>query len=254
MLKFSANLSVLFTEMPFMARFKAAKENGFEAVEIQFPYQFTPEKIKQALNENDLKLVLFNVDADKLLEGSEGLAAVPEKQAQFAQALEQTCRYAELLQPNVINVLAGRCFDEHKKSLYLNTFQQNLQRALDAFSPLGIKTVFEAINTYDMPQFLVHNSQQMLEILSQINHPDLLMQYDIYHMYRMGDNCADFIQQHAAKIGHLQFADAPLRGEPNTGDIDFKTLFSAIESSNYQGWLGAEYKPTTTTLESFSWR
>ena len=254
MLNFSANLSVLFTELPFMQRFKAAKENGFDAVEIQFPYQFTPKQIKQALDENALKLVLFNINVDKLLQGSEGLAAVPEKKTEFKQALEQACRYAELLHPKVINVLAGRCFDNSKKSLYLDTFQHSLHLALEAFSPLRIKTVFEAINTYDMPQFLIHNSTQMLEILTQINHPDLLMQYDIYHMTRMGDDCANFIQQHATKIGHLQFADTPLRGEPNTGEIDFKSLFVAIDSSNYQGWLGAEYNPTTTTLESLGWR
>lgn len=244
---------MLFKEVELIDRFKMAKEAGFNAVEIQFPYSLSPEQIQQALNEHSLKLVLFNVDADDLLQGGEGLAAVPEKQAQFKRAVEQTVAYAEILKPKVINVLAGRCFDDSQTALYLETFKENLRYALKAFSPLGIKTVFEAINTIDMPQFIVNNSEQMRAIQQEINHPDLLMQYDIYHMYKMGEDCATIIQQYVDKIGHIQFADAPNRGQPSTGEIDFKSLFLSIEQSNYQGWIGAEYNPTGTTLESLAW-
>ena len=253
MLKFTANLSLLFTEVELEKRFQAAKSCGFNAVEIQFPYTLPATQIQQSLQEQNLKLILFNVDADDLLNGGEGLAAVPEKESQFKQAVEQTVRYAEILKPQVINVLPGRCLDDTKKTLYLETFKKNLQYALSAFSPLGIKTVFEAINIYDMPQFIVHNSEQMQIILQELNHPDLFMQYDIYHMQRMGENCAEMILQNADKIGHIQFADVPGRGQPGSGEIDFKQLFSTIEHSNYQGWIGAEYKPTGTTENSLAW-
>jgi len=253
MLKFTANISMLFTEFDLMNRFKAAKDCGFDAVEIQFPYTLPAEQIKQALDENQLKLVLFNVNADDLLQGGEGLAAVPEKQQQFQQALQQCQSYAEILEPEVINILPGRCQNPRRYSEYLETFIKNLPIAADTFSPLGIKTVFEAINTDDMPGFLVNSGPQMLEIIEKINHPMLYLQYDIYHMHKMNENIVEFIRQYSHKIGHIQFADNPGRGQPGTGEIDFKTVFKSIQQSQYSGWVGAEYKPSGHSDMSLSW-
>lgn len=253
MLNFTANLSLLFTEVDLINRFKAAKQNGFDAVEIQFPYSLSAETLKNVMEEQQLKLVLFNVDADDLLHGGEGLACVPEKQNQFRQAVVQTLEYAKLLKPEAINILPGRCFNEKRKQDYLKTFKENLYFSVEAFSPLGIKTVFEAINSHDMPGFIIHNGQQMLDILSQLKLPRLFMQYDIYHMQMMGNKPDEFITRHADKIGHIQFADCPGRGQPGTGQINFERIFSAIEKSSYSGWVGAEYKPVGTTAESLGW-
>ena len=253
MLNFSANLSLLFTEVDLIDRFKAAKNAGFKAVEIQFPYSLSAEIIKNTLEEQQLKLVLFNVDADDLLQGGEGLACVPEKQAQFRQAIAETLVYAKLLKPEAINVLPGRCFNEQRKQDYLKTFKENLIFAVESFALLGIKTVFEAINSHDMPGFIIHNGQQMLDILDELNHPKLFMQYDIYHAQMMGDEPDEFIARHANKIGHIQFADCPGRGQPGTGHINFERIFQAIEKSGYSGWVGAEYNPVGTTSESLDW-
>ena len=195
----------------------------------------------------------FNVDADDLLHGGEGLACVPEKRDQFRQAVAQTLEYAKLLKPEVINVLPGCCFNENRKQGYLKTFKENLCFAAEAFAPLGIKTVFEAINSHDMPGVIIHNGLQMLGILDQLNLPNLFMQYDIYHMQMMGDKPDEFIARYADKIGHIQFADCPGRGQPGTGQINFEHVFSAIEKSAYSGWVGAEYKPVGTTSESLDW-
>ncbi len=279
MLKFSANLSMLFTEVGLVDRFQAAKQCGFDAVEIQFPYSLNPEAIAEKLAECDLKLVLFNVDADDLLQGGEGLACVPEKKQQFKVALNQAVEYAQILKPVAVNVLPGRCMNKNKSLIsvrlyapegtelvegretgfsdplreYLDIFKQNLRLAADALTPLGVKTVFEAINTYDMPGFIIHNSAQMLEILAELSHPNLYMQHDIYHMTRMGEDCAAFISRHADKIGHIQFADVPGRGQPGTGEIDFDKIFEVIRYSDYNGWCGAEYKPQGKTRDSFGW-
>ena len=253
MLNFTANLSLLFTEVELINRFKAAKQQGFDAVEIQFPYSLSAEILKNTLEEQQLKLVLFNVDADDLLHGGEGLACVPEKRDQFRQAVAQTLEYAKLLKPEVINVLPGCCFNENRKRDYLETFKENLCFAANALAPLGIKTVFEAVNIHDMPGFIIHNGKQMLGILDQLKLPGLFMQYDIYHMQMMNDKPAEFIARHADKIGHIQFADCPGRGQPGTGRIDFERIFSAIEKSAYSGWVGAEYKPVGTTSESLDW-
>ena len=254
MLRFSANLSLLFTELPLIQRFHAAKQAGFNAIEIQFPYELTAAAIQDQLNQHHLKLVLFNVAAGDLLQGGEGLASVPEKQAAFKTAVAEAVAYAAILQPDAINILAGCCFNPSRLTVYESTFKENLHYALEHFSPLGINTVFEAINTVDMPDFIVSSSQHMLALLAEINHPKLSMQYDCYHMHQMQEtNIAEFIHQHATKIGHIQFADSPHRHEPNTGEMNYQQLFNTIKHSNYQGWVGAEYKPLHNTLASLEW-
>lgn len=253
MLRFSANLSLLFGEYDLLDRFKAAKDHGFEAVEIQFPYVLPAEQIQQALLDNDLKLVLFNVDADTLLQGGEGLAAVPEKQAQFKSAVEQALAYAELLKPEAINVLPGCCLDPGRLGEYRTTLKKNLRYAADQFAVLGIKTVFEAVNSRDMPGFIIASSLQMLDVLAEIDHPWLALQYDIYHMSMMGEDCGLFLREHHDKIGHIQFADCPGRGQPGTGDIAFERLFEIIADSPYAGWVGAEYRPSGRTGSTLDW-
>lgn len=133
------------------------------------------------------------------------------------------------------------------------TFKQNLRFAADAFSSLGIKTVFEAINNRDMPGFIIHSGEQMLAVLDELRHPNLFLQFDIYHLRMMEENVADFISRHAGKIGHIQFADCPGRAQPGTGDIDFAKLFTVIEKSGYVGWVGVEYISQGATSESLGW-
>lgn len=253
MLRFCANLSLLFTELPLPDRFRAAKQAGFSAVEIQFPYPLPAAQIQRILREQDLKLVLFNVDADTLLQGGEGLAAVPEKQGSFKAAVAQALEYAELLQPEIINVLPGCCFDTQRLPAYRETLIGNLRYAAERFAAIGVNTVFEAVNSHDMPGFIIDNHAKMLSLLAEVNHPALRLQYDIYHMSRMREDCAAFISQHLDKIGHFQFADCPGRGQPGTGAVNFAELFQLLERLPYSGWLGAEYKPTMDTQDSLGW-
>jgi len=251
--RFSANLSMLFTEVELIDRFEAARKCGFRAVEIQFPYQLSAETIQSKLAEQDLKLVLLNVPADDLLQGGEGLACVPEKQAQFRDALALAVDYAKILQPNAVNVLPGLCLDPSRYADYLSTFKRNLCLAADAFSSLGIKTVFEAINSLDMPGFIIDTGAKMLAVQDELQRSDIFLQYDIYHMLRMGETPAEFILRHARRIGHIQFADYPGRAQPGTGTADWAALFSAIDQSGYAGWTGAEYNPINESTATFDW-
>jgi hydroxypyruvate isomerase len=251
--RFSANLSMLFTEVELIDRFAAARESGFRAVEIQFPYELRAETIRCKLIEHGLELVLFNVPADDLLQGGAGLACVPEKQDRFGEALVLAVEYAKVLRPASINILPGRCFDLFRFDAYLSTFKRSLCLAADAFSPLGIKTVFEAINSLDMPGFIINTSAKMLAVQDELQRADIYLQYDIYHMLRMGEDPVPFIQEHAGRIGHIQFADCPGRGQPGTGSADWAALFSAIDQSGYGGWVGAEYKPSGETSASLDW-
>ncbi len=253
MLQFTANLSLLFPELDFLQRFKAAKEAGFNAVEIQFPYAFTACEIAQQLQQHQLKLVLFNIAADDLMNGGEGLAAVPAKTQAFKKAVDLACDYADILNPEVINVLPGRCFDVSQQQVYLQTFQKNLIYCCQQFADRQPRIVFEAINTYDMPHFLVHNGQQMLDIMQAVQQPNLSMQYDLYHMFRMGEDCLKFMMEHLHKIGHVQFADCPGRGQPGTGHANLQSVFDFLAGSDYAGWVGAEYNPQGATASSLTW-
>jgi len=104
-----------------------------------------------------------------------------------------------------------------------------------------------------MPGFLIHNSEQMIQVLEDLNHSNIYLQYDIYHMQTMGENHLAFFQRYTEKVGHIQFADSPGRHQPGTGKIDFVSLFNAIDASGYQGWLGAEYRPSVPTRDSLDW-
>lgn len=254
-MKLAANISMLFNELPLLERFGAAKSAGFNAVEIQFPYVEKVADIKAQLKEHELECVLINVPAGDLMEGGEGLASVPGKEAEFAAALVECLSYVTSLRVKRVNVLPGRCFDESKRSQYLATFMKNLNTAAEMFKPLGVMVTFEAINTVDMPGFLIHNVQQMQDVMDDCKHDNIKMQFDVYHMARMeeGDVSA-MISRLGDQIGHIQFADAPGRGEPGTGELDFKSIFHAIEYSTYQGWVGAEYKPTKYTEDTLRWK
>lgn len=254
-MKLAANLSMLFTELPLLERFSAAKAAGFNAVEIQFPYVEKVADIKAQLKEYDLECVLINVPAGDLMEGGEGLASVPGKEAEFAAALVECLSYVTSLRVKRVNVLPGRCMNEAKREQYLATFKRNLNTAAEMFRPLGITVTFEAINTFDMPGFLIHNVEQMLEVMEESEFDNIKMQFDVYHMARMeeGDISA-IISRLGDQIGHIQFADVPGRGEPGTGELDFKSIFYAIEYSSYQGWVGAEYKPTKNTEDTLRWK
>jgi hydroxypyruvate isomerase len=189
------------------------------------------------------------------MEGGEGLASVPGKEAEFAAAVVECLSYVTSLKVKRINVLPGRCMDESKYEQYLATFIRNLNTAAEMFKPLGVTVTFEAINTFDMPGFLIHNVQQMLDVIAASQHENIKLQFDVYHMARMeeGDVSA-IISRLGDQIGHIQFADVPGRGEPGSGELDFKSIFYAIEYSSYDGWVGAEYKPSKNTEDTLRWK
>ncbi len=258
-MKLCANISLLFNEVELLQRFDASRSHGFNAVEIQFPYDFELPELLDAKNSNQLDIALINVDAGDLMLGGEGLAAVKNKRDEFKQAVEQCLTYAEALQVDCVNILPGRCLNEKQRGHYRDTFLENLNYAADQLRSIGVLATFEAINTHDMPNFLIHSTQQMQAVLADINHSNLAMQYDIYHMARMKEPVEEQLLQllnseHTQdRIGHIQFADTPKRGQPGTGSLDFNRLFNTIGESQYQGWLGAEYKPTDSTDDSLDW-
>ena len=254
MLRFAANLSLLFTDRPLLARFAAARAAGFSAVEIQFPYELGIGDIRAELDRHDLQLVLINVPAGDLMQGGDGLAGVPGRETDFSRALSQALPYAHQLGVRCVNVLAGRQPARTDLLPCLRTLKQNLRVATEAFAAIGVTTTLEAINTVDMPRFLVHNTAHMQEMLEAVNHPMLKMQFDAYHLAMMGEDVIAGVQQNWHDIGHIQFADLPGRGAPGSGQLDFSGFFAALRHLPYAGWCGAEYRPGAEGTEaSLGW-
>ncbi len=252
-MKIAANISLLFTELPLLARIQAAAVAGFDGVEIQFPYELPAVQLKEALARAGLPLRLINLPAGDLMHGGSGLAAVPARQAEFDAARQEALSYAAMVRPACVNVLAGRLAEGVSREQALACLIANLRQTAEAFAVLGIQVLCEAINPLDMPGFLLNTPQQLDEVLRAVNHPNLLAQFDVYHMARQGLDIPAGLQLLAGRIGHVQFADCPGRGEPGSGQLDFAPLLQALQASGYHGWLGAEYKPTLPTEQTLAW-
>lgn len=251
--KFSANLSTLFTEMPMLERFECARRAGFDAVEIQFPYDIDPFDLKTALDDCALPLALINFPAGDLLTGGEGYAAIPGGDAELAQALEQGLEYARVLEPCAMHLLAGCPSPGRDRGECLRTFAAGLERAHARLDGTGVRLVVEAINDRDWPNYLLPRAAAVVELIASLPRLELGLELDVYHASRMGDDPRRELRAHSGHIGHIQFADAPGRGEPGSGEIDFAKLFALIDALPYAGYVGAEYLPTTTTEDSLGW-
>ncbi|GGC99415.1 hydroxypyruvate isomerase family protein [Halopseudomonas salina] len=237
----SANLSMLFNHLPLIERTGAAARNGFDGVEIQFPYAVPAQQLSEAMQQARMPLVLFNLPAGDLLEGGAGLAGVPGREELFQAALEQALAYAAIARPQRVNVLPGRLLAGTTRDSSLETLARNLATTAEAFAGLDVKVVCEAINRIDMPDFLLATGEELAQMIDCVGHPNLSAQLDFYHMQRMGESLPAVIGRLKGKIGHVQFADTPERGAPGTGDLDFAAAFAALAASDYAGWIGAEY-------------
>jgi hydroxypyruvate isomerase len=239
-MKMCANLSLLFTELPLLERIVAAAAAGFAGVEIQFPYAIPAIRLQEALTQAGMPLVLMNFPAAEVLEGGAGLAAVPGRQAQFAEALRLALSYAALLRPRAVNVLSGRLAPGVARAQAIAVLETNLRQAAEAFQCLGIGVLSEALNPLDMPGFLIHSDEQLNELVERVDHANFRAQLDLYHMARQGIDPVLAVKSLAGRIGHVQFADCPGRGQPGSGQVDFARVLQALWSSGYRGWLGAE--------------
>jgi hydroxypyruvate isomerase len=262
MLQFAANLSLLFTELPLLERFAAARAAGFAAVEIQFPYELAAAQIRAELDRHGLQLVLHNLPAGNWAAGERGIACDPARVAEFRAGVAQALDYARTLGCPRLNCLAGIVSPAKSSAVSpavsagqaQATLLDNLRFAAQQLQPHGITLLLEAINTHDIPGFFVHGSAQALALIDQCGQPNLSLQYDVYHMTRMGEDVAATLAQQLGRIGHIQIADVPGRGEPGSGTIDFPALFAQLRLLRYGGWIGCEYIPQAGTLASLGWR
>lgn len=251
--RLAANLSMLFTEQDFLARFDAAAAAGFQGVEYLFPYDYPAEQIKEKLDTNKLTQVLFNLPAGDWAAGERGIACHPDRVEEFRQGVDQAIAYAKVLGNTQVNCLSGIQPADVDTATARKTLVENLRYAAPKLAQAGIKLVIEAINTRDIPGFFLSSTAQAQEIRAAVGSDNLELQYDIYHMQIMEGDLTPTMSANMADIGHIQLADNPGRHEPGTGEINYHFLFNFIDSSDYDGWVGCEYKPATTTEAGLGW-
>jgi len=254
MTKLAANLTMLFTELPFLERFHAAAQAGFKAVEFLFPYAFEPAEIAEQLRRHELQLVLHNLPAGNWDAGERGIACHPDRCDEFRQGVDEAIRYAKLLGVKQLNCLVGIAPQGVNAELARLTLVGNLKFAADKLQAAGIALLIEPINRFDIAGFFLNTTQQALALIKASGSDNLFLQYDIYHMQRMEGELANTIKVNLALIRHVQLADNPGRGEPGTGEINYRFLFSFLKEIGYQGWIGCEYKPQAGTEAGLGWR
>lgn len=247
--KLAANLTMLFTEYPLADRIGRAAANGFGGVEVLFPYELRVNEITELLRDNHLDLVLFNLPAGDWYAGDRGIAASPDRVKEFRNGVDLAVTYAEALKPRRVNCLVGKT-DNPLESR--RTMLENIVYAADALETAGVKMTIEPVNTHDVPGFAIADTAAALSVLAEVEHPNVGLQFDVYHSLRMGEDPFAIIAEHGKNMDHIQIADFPGRHQPGTGEIDFQRLFTAIDDSGYPGWVSLEYIPEGHTEDGFA--
>lgn len=245
--KFAANLSWLFSDLPFMDRFKAAKAAGFDAVEVLFPYDHPTQDIRDQLVWNGLTFVLMNCPPPNPTGSAQGYAAVPGLEDRFRRDFDRTLRYAQVLKPRHIHIMAGAAEGPEAEA----TFTENLRWAATRASKQSL--TIEPINRHDMPGYFLADFDLAARILDAVAAPNLTLQFDAYHAHWITGDVMATWARHGHRVTHVQIAGHPGRHEPEGGEIDYPAFFARLDKDGYDGWISAEYAPAGATAEGLDW-
>ncbi len=247
-MKISANLSLLFKEVPLLERFEAARRAGFDAVETQSPYAESPADLHRAAADAALPVVLINGPSIANTYPS-GFAGRPEMRDEFRAQMPMVAEYASALNAQCVHIMAGVALPEDREAC-LNTYVENLLFAAHALP--GRQVLIEFINPHDMPGYLNHGLPVALDLLRRCS-GQVKLQFDLYHAARTELNIVKELAACLANVAHIQFADSPGRHEPGTGTTPFAAILKMLGAAGYGGYLGAEYNPIAGTVDGLKW-
>ena len=251
--QFAANLSMMYTELPFLDRFEAAAKDGFTAVEYLFPYDYSAAELAARLAANQLQQVLFNappggIDATSIAKawggGSKGTACIPGREAEFQTGVALALTYAEALNCPRIHIMAGLTPEEVSHEAAQATYINNLRWAATEAAKAGVDVLIEPINTRDIPRFFLNRQDQAHHIIEQVGAANLKVQMDLYHCQIVEGDVAMKIRKYlpTGNVGHFQIAGVPERHEPNVGELNYAYLLGVIDevaaACGWRGWCG----------------
>ena len=263
--QFAANLSLMYTELPFLERFAAAARDGFAAVEYLFPYAFDTRELSARLRDLGLRQVLFNAPpggGDRVAmaaawdAGERGTAALPGREAEFRAGVLEALRYAEALDCPHIHLMAGCIPEGADRATPQACYVENLRWAAHAAGAQGRLVLIEPINLRDMPGYFLHRQAQAHALLDAVQSPHLKVQMDLYHCQIAEGDVATRLRRYlpTGRVAHLQIAGVPERQEPDRGELHYPYLFELIDALGYTGWIGCEYRPAAGTTQGLGWR
>jgi hydroxypyruvate isomerase len=253
-MRFSANVSILFREAPFLERFGRAAGAGFSTVEFWWPSGEDLDAVEKAVKEANLQVALMNFDAGDMPSGDRGLASDPEREEQFRKNVPVALELAREVGCPRLNVLVGHQIAGMDREEQFALAHGNVGFAADEAARLGVEVLVEAVNTFENGPYLLHTTAQAVNFIKGLRRENVKIQHDLYHMQRMEGNLVANLRENVGLIGHVQIADSPERGEPGTGEIHYPYVLATLEELGYSGYVGLEYNPTTeTTEESLEW-
>ncbi|MBN8873967.1 MAG: hydroxypyruvate isomerase family protein [Rhodospirillales bacterium] len=252
--RFAANLSMMFNEVPFLDRFAAARQAGFEGVEFLFPYDFPAAEIRTRLRGEGLTQALFNLPPGDWANGERGLASLPGRQAEFRASVSKALEYAAMLECRLLHCMAGIPSAEVAPGTAAALYAANLAWATEQAHAAGVKLVIEPINHRDMPGYFLHTQAQGAAIIEAIGSDRIGLQFDVYHVQVTEGDITKRMERYLPIIAHMQIADVPARNEPGTGEIAWDYVFKRMDALGYQGWVGCEYRPAGETVAGLGWR
>ncbi len=250
--RFSAHLSMLFPEHPFLERFAAARDAGFEAVEYWDPYEYPAEQLAETLHRHRLRQALINLPPGDVDAGDQGLAALPGREDEFREAFELALSYARVLDCPCLHATAGRPGAADPESVR-RTYLANLRYAAERADDEGRSVVVEAINPRDMPGYFLHSTGEAARIVEEVDRPGLGLLLDLYHCQIMEGDLAVRVRELVSITRHVQIAGVPDRHEPDQGEVHYPYLFRLIDSLGYRGYIGCEYNPKGDTRAGLAW-
>jgi len=251
--RFSANLSFLYPDLPFIDRFAAAAADGFRAVEYAVPYVAEAATLAALNAEYGLEQALFNLPAGDWDSGERGIACHPDRVDEFRSGVEVALRYAGVLGCRKVNCLAGIAPTGVPAEVLETTFVANLAYAAPRFAAAGVQLLIEPINPRDIPGFYLNTARHAERLLAAVGSDNLKIQYDIYHQQVTAGDLVPTYERLRHRIGHIQIADTPGRHEPGSGEINYRFVLSELDRLGYDGWVGCEYRPLAGTGAGLAW-
>ena len=253
--RFAANLSMMYTEHPFLERFAAAARDGFAAVECQFPYDHPAAELAARLKAHGLVQVLFNAPPGDWASGERGLASLTGREAEFRAGIARALDYAHALGCPRVHVMAGLLPPGAERAARRATYLANLAWAAAQAAQARVELLIEPINTRDIPGFFLNRQDEAHSIVAEVGAPNLKVQMDLYHCQIVEGDVAMKLRKYlpGSRVGHLQIAGVPERHEPDTGELRYEYLFEVIDALGFEGWVGCEYRPRAGTSQGLSW-
>ncbi|MGY3239250.1 hydroxypyruvate isomerase [Bradyrhizobium sp. USDA 4472] len=249
--RFAANLSMMFTEVPFLDRFDAAAQAGFTAVEYLFPYEHPVEAVGERLKRNGLTQALFNLPPGDWDAGEKGFASLPARFNDLKASLETALPYAKATGVKRLHLMAG--IANRNERVAIEAFYKSVAWAAEFFAPHGIDIVLEPINARNVPGYFLNDFGFARDLIQELRLPNLKLQFDIYHCGIIHGDVTMRLREMMPIIGHIQVASIPSRNEPDGEELNYPFLFAELDRLGYAGFVGCEYNPRGKTTDGLAW-